>query len=123
MNNKDNDKLNMEIIWNKLAIELDHAVISKQLLGNLLTRAFESGKLEKDTEDTVINGWVARDKNGDLYMYTCKPERNSNLGYWDGNVPDITPSNDLFPDLTWESEPEEIEIIIKRKKNELLSQS
>ena len=69
-----------------------------------------------DSDDTVIQGWMSRDKNGDLYIYTCKPERISNLGYWDGNVSDITLSNDLFPDLTWESDPEPVEIIIKRKK-------
>lgn len=73
------------------------------------------GKQEKDA-DTVISGWVARDRDSDLYIYTCKPERNFNLGYWDGNVADVTPSNDLFPDLTWELEPLEVEIIIKRKK-------
>lgn len=86
-----------------------------------MEQAFESGanlflgKQEKDA-DTVIQGWAARDKSGDLYIYTCKPERIINLGYWGGNVTDITPSNDLFPELTWESDPLQVEITIKRKK-------
>lgn len=81
-------------------------------------RAYALGKQAKDA-DTVIQGWMSRDKCGDLFIYTCKPERISNLGYWDGNVSDITPSNDLFPDLTWSDEPEPVEIIIKRKNKNL----
>ena len=86
-----------------------------------MEQAFESGanlflgKQEKDV-NAVAQGWAARDKSGDLYIYTCKPERIINLGYWGGNVTDVTPSNDLFPDLTWESEPLPVEIILKRKK-------
>lgn len=87
-----------------------------------MEQAFESGanlflgKQEKNV-NAVAQGWAARDKSGDLYIYTCKPERIINLGYWGGNVTDITPSNDLFPDLTWESDPLQVEIILKRKKN------
>ena len=73
--------------------------------------------VRKDTEDTVISGWVARDESGDLYMYTCKPKKISNLGYWDGHVADVALSNNPFPDLTWDSDPIEVEIQIKRKKN------
>lgn len=69
-----------------------------------------------DSEEIVISGWLSREKDGDLYIYTCKPERNSSRGCWVGNVADVTPSNDLFPDLTWESEPLQVEIILKRKK-------
>lgn len=73
-------------------------------------------KQEKDA-DTVISGWVARDKNGDLFMYSTKPEWDRLTGMWYGERALITPSNDLFPDLTWESDPIEVELIIKRKKN------
>lgn len=76
---------------------------------------FALGKQEKDV-NAVAQCWAARDKSGDLYIYTCKPERIINLGYWGGNVTDITPSNDLFPELTWESDPLQVEITIKRKK-------
>lgn len=79
-------------------------------------RGYRFGKQEKDA-DTVIQGWVARDESGDLYMYICKPKKISNLGYWDGDVVDVAPSNNLFPDLTWSDNPIEVEIIIKRKKN------
>lgn len=77
------------------------------------------GKQEKDA-DTMIHGWVARDSDGSLYVYHCKPERvryiNGNDGIWmSGTIKELNPA--LFPDLTWDSEPEEVEIIIRRKKN------
>lgn len=80
-------------------------------------RAYALGKQEKDAEETVIHGWVARDKSGDLYMYHTKPLRNVVADRWRGESSDIDLYNNLlFSDLTWESDPEEVEIIIKRKK-------
>lgn len=76
---------------------------------------FALGKQEKDA-DTVIQGWVARDANGNLWTYTHKPIR-SDKPYWLGEVADFTLSNDVLPDLTWSDEPIEVEIQIKRKKN------
>lgn len=77
------------------------------------------GKQEKDA-DAVISGWVARDSNGNLYFYRCKPERvryiNSNDGLWMSETINEL-NSDLFPDLTWESDPEPVEITIKRKNN------
>lgn len=67
-------------------------------------------------EATVIRGWAARDKGGDLFMYCTKPERNGALQMWMGKCADFDLRNRLFPDLTWESDPIEIEITIKRKK-------
>lgn len=72
--------------------------------------------LNLDSEDTVIQGWVARDSNGDLWTYTHKPIR-SDKSYWLGEVADFALSNDMLPNLTWSDDPQECEIIIKRKKN------
>lgn len=67
---------------------------------------------------TVIQGWVARDESGDLYVYRVKPIRNIYTKRWEGEYSYIDIYNNLlFPDLTWDSEPEPVEIIIKRKKN------
>lgn len=73
----------------------------------------------KDT-DTVIQGWVARDDDGDLFFYNDKPRREKAVWdepqYWIGKTQiDLDPN--LSPDLTWDSDPEQVEIIIKRKKN------
>lgn len=73
---------------------------------------FALGKQEKDA-DTVISGWVARDENKSLYLYEKRPVRNHNE--WVEETVIIL-DDDLFPDLTWESEPEQVEIILKRKK-------
>lgn len=67
--------------------------------------------------DTVIRGWVARDVDGNLFMYCTKPERDENLQAWIGRCADFDLRNSLFPDLTWSDNPQEVEIIIKRKKN------
>ena len=76
---------------------------------------FALGKQENDA-DTVIQGWVARDDDGQLlYLYGSMPTRGINM--WNGHGTLLTPLNTgLYPDLTWESEPQEVEITIKRKK-------
>lgn len=74
------------------------------------------GKQEKDA-DTVIQGWVARDEDGHLFMYSTKPERDEALQEWMGRYANFDLRDYLFPDLTWDDDPQEVEIIIKRKKN------
>lgn len=97
--------------WNK-----GHA---KEAFDSAFDRAYALGKQEKDA-DAVIQGWVARDSNGSLYFYRCKPERvryiNSNDGLWMSETINEL-NSDLFPDLTWDSDPIEVELIIKRKNN------
>lgn len=77
-----------------------------------------------DAEDTVIQGWVCRDKKDSaLNLHAEKPYRTQS-GYDVGDEPDWWESDcasflpldkNLFPDLTWD-DPQEVEIIIKRKK-------
>ena len=76
---------------------------------------FALGKQEKDA-DTVIQGWVARDDDGQLlYLYDSMPTRGINM--WNDHGSLLTHLDDnLFPNLTWESDPIEVEITIKRKK-------
>lgn len=89
-------------------------------------RAYALGKQEKEKDtDTVIQGWVCRDKKDNaLNLHAEKPYRTQS-GYdvydepdwWESDCASFLPlDNSLFPDLTWESEPQEVEIIIKRKK-------
>lgn len=79
------------------------------------------GRQEKDAEETVIQGWVARDDGErwherELHLFTRnKPERRNLMGDWIGR-PSMMLDSKLFPDLTWDSDPEPVEIIIKRKK-------
>lgn len=71
--------------------------------------------------DTVIQGWVARNGGGPndlgLHVYSVKPDRMKNRREWNGHG-EMSYLIDcrLFTDLTWDDEPIEVEIIIKRKK-------
>lgn len=71
---------------------------------------------QESKQETVIQGWVARDTDDLLRLHYSKPERTDG-GYWQGGYKSTYFPKGLFPDLTWESEPEEVELIIKRKKN------
>lgn len=80
------------------------------------------GKQEKDA-DTVIQGWVARDEVAIRpALYTSKPLRQKKGfedGYWSyGMQIGLSLDPSLFPDITWESDPEPVEITIKRKNHE-----
>ena len=60
--------------------------------------------------------WLARDRNGWLYLFYEKPVRYRNLG-WDLADNDIIDpaflDKSLFPNLTWDDEPIEVELKIK----------
>ena len=84
--------------------------------------SFALGKQEKDA-DAVISGWVARDEVAIRpTLYTSKPLRQKKgfeNGYWSyGMQIGLSLDPSLFPDLTWESDPEPVEITIKRKNHE-----
>ena len=80
------------------------------------------GKQEK-VADTVISGWVARDEVAIRpTLYTSKPLRQKKgfeNGYWSyGMQIGLSLDPSLFPGITWESDPEPVEITIKRKNHE-----
>lgn len=75
------------------------------------------GKTKPKDADTVISGWVAVDDDGDLFLYRTKPARDEVSGMWMSGECPLDVGINLFPDLTWSDEPQECEIIIKRKKN------
>lgn len=56
--------------------------------------------------------WIARDKSGELYLYSHKPEKSADYSNWfvstSGLVMPIRPS--LFPEVTWENSPVEVEL-------------
>lgn len=57
--------------------------------------------------------WIARDKNGNLNLFQTKPIRM--CGYkWEEDViykHSIEIDNNLFPNLTWDDEPIEVDLI------------
>lgn len=65
-----------------------------------------------------IKGWVARDECG-LLFYRKKPYRYDGIFYshWTdeyGPNSEIPLDDSLFPELTWEDEPIEVELIIRK---------
>lgn len=77
------------------------------------------------TKLVTIHGWVARDLHfsdaSDLYVGQNKPTRYDNgdgsglwtgFGEWVMSLP-----KEMFPEITWEDEPVEVEIIIRRKED------
>lgn len=94
------------------------SIFAKKTLEFAFDRAYALGKQEikqeQDAEDAVIQGWVARDFDGDVFLYQNEPDWNEIA--WNGYIMHSLPV-DSFPDLTWDSDPEEVEIILKRKKN------
>lgn len=66
--------------------------------------------------------WVAKYKNGTVWLYIDKPVRSSLLCRWEVDTENsllraddcMEIDGDLFPNLKWEDEP--IEVILTRKK-------
>ena len=76
----------------------------------------------KNTTNTIkmvsdMKLWVARDKDGDLYLYNYKPDKNELAerftccikpdGEWSE---EYELNNKLLPDLTYENSPQEVEL-------------
>lgn len=67
--------------------------------------------------------WIARDKDGDLTLFSSKPHRCTDVG-WNNESWDVSSMDDftdvmildpnMFPDLTWEDEPIEVELVTKQ---------
>ena len=97
-----------------------HPVPPTLSIGEVFDYAFakgnEVGEQKKAAEENVISGWVARDADGDMFLYQNEPDRTEIV--WYGYMMHSLPI-DSFPDLTWSDDPEPVEIILKRKKKNL----
>lgn len=58
--------------------------------------------------------WIARDSDGMLCLFYCfKPQKGKNV--WSGDTHPIILNKSMFPEIKWsDSEPTEVEIIIKK---------
>ena len=55
--------------------------------------------------------WVARERSGGLFLYKTKPILDCDFGIWFSDLDCMgTISKNLFPDLTWEDEPIDVEL-------------
>jgi len=60
--------------------------------------------------------WVARDRNGDLFLYTRKSERNKILEMFESEpnngIEDyMRLSKKMHPDVTWDNSPRKVKLI------------
>ena len=61
----------------------------------------------------AIEGWVARDECGDIAIFSDKPHRDLGLGMWiSARHAFLFPRKDEYPDVTWNSEPQKVKVII-----------
>ena len=58
--------------------------------------------------------WIARDKDGDLYLYTKEPEKYVQEGFFSGiSRPDMDVcgiDRTSFPSVTWENSPQKVTV-------------
>ena len=69
-------------------------------------------KREQMMKDAV-DGWVARDECGDIAIFSDEPHRDLGLGMWTpARHAFLFPRKDEYPDVTWNSEPQKVKVII-----------
>lgn len=72
----------------------------------------------EEAEEVTIDGWVARDSNGTLWICSEEPQRYSD--WWIIDTDEEYTKKELpsylFPSLTWKSDPLEVTVTIKPKK-------
>ena len=63
-----------------------------------------------------VHGWIARDKDGLLGFYSDKPEKLDKRAWWfvPGCYSALALPPESYPEITWESEPFEVELIIRK---------
>lgn len=54
--------------------------------------------------------WIARDKNGELYLYRVEPTKHDTIFVVPGIFGVIRLSPTLYPEVTWENSPVEMEL-------------
>lgn len=86
-----------------------------------MNRFYQASELDFNvdkSEEVTVNGWVARDSNGTLWICSEEPQRYSD--WWIIDTDEEYTKKELppylFPSLTWESDPLEVTITIKPKK-------
>lgn len=92
----------------RLAYPNDENLRVAYMLG--LNEGYELHKSQM-MKEAVLDGWVARDKNGKLYFFEVEPRRLEDR-WWDRDYLCIEVNKDLFPGLSWKDEPSEVKLII-----------
>ena len=96
------NKTDDSIIW----IVLDDAI--KRYNESIVRNILKSGKEYVASKERGLTVWIARDKNGELYLYKSEPWRNGLCFDCDEML--LPMDEDMYPEITWENSPKEFEL-------------
>ena len=68
--------------------------------------------LSEESKEVTIEGWVARDKSGCLFLHYWEPHRTPGGDKWYSEFAQKCLPKDSFPEVTWESNPKRVNITI-----------
>ena len=96
------NKIDDCIIW----IVLNDAI--KRYNDSIVRNILKSGEEYVASKEREMSVWIARDKNGELCLYTSEPWRNGLCFDYDGILLPI--DEDMYPEITWENSPKEFKL-------------
>lgn len=96
------NKTNDSIIW----ISLDDAI--ERYNDSIVRNILKSGEEYVASKEREMSVWIARDKNGELYLYKSEPWINGLCFDCDEILLPI--DEDMYPEITWENSPKEFEL-------------
>ena len=67
---------------------------------------------------TVMKMWIARAESGSLTLYQTEPQQEVSMLtggiYWNDRLESFKIDDRLFPEVTFENSPMEVELVIKK---------
>lgn len=99
-------------------IKLPLGGFQRKLHDRMQIQIFKESDLDflPEKETAVLEGWVARDKNGIICLYNKHPERyNAPINEWGTEYPlqYYQIPDDSFPYVTWLTEPKKVRITLE----------
>ena len=68
--------------------------------------------LHEESKEVTIEGWVARDESGCLFLHYWEPHRTPGGDKWYSEFAQKCLPKDSFPEVTWDTEPKRVKITI-----------
>lgn len=112
--------LNHSTVWHNKMNAQDYMFYDKnyRMCVNKALSILSAKEKEEGQKEYSVSGWIVRDEDGELTVFSDKPMRKTFSGgksFWYGEEPiGLDPS--LFPQITRESEPQECEMILRLKQ-------
>ena len=111
--------LNHSTVWHNKMKAQDYISYdnSYKMCVNKALSILSAKEEEEGQKEYSISGWIARDEVGGLTFFSDKPIREPfpfDRSVWCGEVSSVLALS-LFPQITWESEPQECEMTLRLK--------